>query len=260
MKSQTDIIDAFSSAGVVKTTYPFTQLIVRAIMAGAFIALGGLLSVVASAGFTDNASLQKIASGLTFPIGLLLTVVFGAELFTGNCAVLVPGVASRKINYRDLLTNWLLVWLGNFIGALIIVGIMVVGSGTLDNDPFASLIEKIASTKSSLDASPAFWRAIGCNWLVCLGVWLAMCSDTLSGKAVGCWIPVGAFVILGFEHCIANMFFIPAGMILSEGGINLGALMHNLLPVTAGNIVGGTLFVGMLNTWLYRRKEVKKTV
>ena len=258
MKSQTDIIDSFTSAGVVKTTYPFTQLIVRAAMAGAFIALGGLLSVVASAGFADNASLQKIVSGLTFPIGLLLTVIFGSELFTGNCAVLVPGVASRRVSYKSLFTNWTLVWLGNFIGALIIVGIMGIGSGTLDNEPFASAITKIAAAKSSLAPSPAFWRAIGCNWLVCLGVWLAMCGDTLPAKALGCWIPVGAFVILGFEHCVANMFFIPAGMLLSDVGIDLAALMHNLIPVTIGNIVGGTLFVGMLNTWLYSKTPSRK--
>lgn len=254
MKSQQQIVGDLVGVGVAKTAYPPMQKFVRTLMAGAFIALGGILSVVASAGFADNPSAQKIVSGLAFPIGLLLTVVFGAELFTGNCAVLMPGAIRGRLSVGQVIGNLAAVWAGNFVGALAVVALMVMGSGLLDAAPFSSVIVKMADMKVSLDPMTAFWRGIGCNWLVCLAIWLALTSDSLVGKAVGCWIPVVAFVILGLEHSVANMFFIPAGMYVS-GCWDFAALVGNLLPVTLGNIVGGSLFVGCLATWLYRPKE-----
>lgn len=254
MKSQQQIISGLIETGVAKVAYPPMPKMVRMILAGAFIALGGILSVIASAGFADNPSAQKVMSGLAFPIGLLLTVVFGAELFTGNCAVLMPAALKRRLSVKDVAFNLLSVWLGNFVGALAVVGLLVIGSGLLDVQPFASAIMKLADVKMSLDPLTAFWRGIGCNWLVCLAIWLALTSESLGGKALGCWIPVAAFVILGLEHSVANMFFIPAGMYVA-GEWCLDGLVLNLLPVTLGNIVGGALFVGCLYAWLYRPEE-----
>lgn len=253
MKSQPEIIALLEKSGVVKTSYPIGHFTLRAVLAGAFIALGAILSIVASTSFSANPSLQKVMSGLTFPIGLVLTVVFGAELFTGNCAALFPALADKRIAAGAVASNWFKAWLGNFLGALIVVGLCVVGGSTLSTEPFSSAVIKIADTKIALDPLTAFWRGIACNWLVCLGVWLSMTSDSLGGKVIGCWLPVAAFVILGFEHCIANMFFIPAGMYQS-GVLDIAGLFHNLVPVTLGNIVGGALFVGIPYTWLFRQK------
>lgn len=254
MKSQQQIISGLRDAGVAKVAYPPMRKMVRMILAGAFIALGGVLSVVASAGFADNPSAQKVMSGLAFPIGLLLTVVFGAELFTGNCAVLMPAALKSRLSVKDVALNLVMVWIGNFVGAIAILGLLVIGGGLLDTDPFASAIVKLADMKMSLEPMTAFWRGVGCNWLVCLAIWLALTSDTLGGKALGCWIPVAAFVILGLEHSVANMFFIPAGMYVG-GEWCLDGLLRNLLPVTLGNFIGGALFVGCLYAWLYKPDE-----
>lgn len=252
MISQTDIIRNLEKSGVTKTSYSIGPFTIRAVLAGAFIALAGLLSVISSSGFTDNPSLTKLVSGVTFPIGLVLTVVFGAELFTGNCAALYPAIKAKKIDKRSVIFNLIGAWIGNFLGALIIIGICIIGGGCLNAEPYASGIIKIAEMKMSLEPMTAFWRGIGCNWLVCLAVWLSLSSDSLGGKVIGCWLPVAAFVITGFEHCIANMFFIPAGMVL-KGTIDYAGLFHNLIPVTLGNIIGGALFVGIPFTWLNRR-------
>lgn len=252
MLSQKTVITNLETSGVAKTNYSFGIFLLRAILAGAFIALGGILSVVASAGFSDNPSLQKIVSGLTFPIGLVLTVIFGAELFTGNCAVLFPALSAKRIVVGAMAANLVGTWIGNFLGALLIVGLCVAGSATLSAEPFSTAIVKTATVKMALDPLTAFCRGMACNWLVCLGVWLSLTSETFLGKVVGCWIPVAAFVILGFEHCIANMFFIPAGL-YQMGVLDLGGLFHNLIPVTLGNILGGALFVGIPYTWMSRK-------
>lgn len=258
MKSQQQIIGELAGVGVAKVAYSPVEKLARTAMAGAFIALGGILSVVASAGFADNPSAQKVMAGLAFPIGLLLTVVFGAELFTGNCAVLVPGVAANRLKAWQMAVNLTWVWLGNFVGALVVLGLLVVGGGVLDADPYATVIVKMSQMKADLPPLTAFCRGVGCNWLVCVAIWLALTSDSLIGKALGCWIPVAAFVVLGLEHSVANMFFIPAGMYVA-GAWDWGGLASNLWAVTLGNIVGGTLFVGCLYTWLYspKRRELR---
>ena len=254
MKSQQQIIGELAGVGVAKAAYRPMEKLVRTVLAGAFIALGGILSGVASAGFAANPSAQKVMSGLAFPIGLLLTVGFGAELFTGNCAVLMPAALKKRLSAVQVICNLAVVWIGNFVGAAAVVGLFVIGGGLLDAEPFSSAMAALSKLKVSLPPLTAFWRGIGCNWLVCLAIWLALTSDSLVGKAVGCWIPVAAFVVLGLEHSVANMFFIPAGMYVS-GVWDFGGLAANLIPVTLGNIAGGALFVGCLYAWLYGAKD-----
>ncbi|MDE5786237.1 MAG: formate/nitrite transporter family protein, partial [Duncaniella sp.] len=211
LRTPGEILDLSVSAATRKaalTRRPIL-LLTLAIMAGAFIALGGALSIMAGWGFADvaaNPSLQKILSGLTFPIGLVLTVILGAELFTGNNAMMMPALMQRRVTATDVAVNWVSVWTGNFIGALLFGFLLIKATGTLDASPYRESLISMAQTKASLPWLTTLLRGIGANWLVCLAVWLAMSADTLGGKVLGCWIPVATFVILGYEHCVANMF------------------------------------------------------
>lgn len=229
-------------------------LLTLAMMAGAFIALGGALSIMAGWGFADvqaNPSLQKLLSGLTFPIGLVLTVILGAELFTGNNAMMMPAFMQGKVTGKDVAVNWIAVWSGNFLGALLFGFLLIKATGTLDASPYRESLIGMAQTKASLPWLTTLLRGIGANWLVCLAVWLAMSADSLGGKVIGCWIPVAAFVILGYEHCVANMFFLPTAMMLGAD-IAAPALWSNLFWATIGNILGGALFVGCLHAYVHR--------
>lgn len=235
------------------------RLGVLSVLAGAYISLGALLSVIIGFGFPEttaaNPSMQKILSGLVFPIGLTLIVVLGGELFTGNNALLMPGLTTGRIKPLETVWNWTAVWLGNFVGALLFMYILVTIPGMMSADPWHSAIIRMAEAKVSMPWLTVFTKAIGANWCVCLAVWLALSGKTLGEKTLGCWIPVFAFVALGYEHCIANMFFIPCGM--AEGAdVSIGALFFdNLVPATLGNIVGGALLVGCVHSWLHLKKS-----
>lgn len=232
------------------------RLLLLSILAGAFIALGGALSVVVGSGMPSEVpGLQKLASGLMFPIGLVLVVVLGAELFTGNNALLIPGLMSRKISWGRLWAQWGAVYVGNFVGALFFAYVLFHLAG-LDQTPYiGKAISGIAETKTSLSPLAIICKAIGANWCVCLAVWLALAGRTLVDKVVGCWIPVMAFVALGFEHCIANMFFIPAGMFAGAEVTLNDFVVGNLIWSTIGNIIGGAIFVGAVHTWLHREQQ-----
>lgn len=230
------------------------RVAVLSICAGAYISLGALLSIIVGYGFPEiaasNPGLQKILSGLTFPVGLLLIVVLGGELFTGNNALLMPGVVSCRFGWRSVLTNWIIIWIFNFVGALIFIAVFLWGGEVL-SAPWSDNVAQLATAKVSMSWWTVFFKAIGANWCVCLAVWLALTGKTLVEKILGCWIPVTVFVALGFEHCIANMFFIPAGM-LSGAPVTIGQMFTaNLIPATLGNVVGGALLVGVLFSWLH---------
>lgn len=238
------------------------RLIMLSAAAGAFIALGGILSLVIGSGFPGagaaNPSLQKLLSGLVFPTGLLLVVVLGAELFTGNNALLIPPMRNSHISLPAVLRNWAIVWLGNFAGALLVAWLLVYMAGLTAPEPYHSAIIRTAETKATLPWLTVFLRGIGANWCVCLAVWLALAGHTLTEKAVGCWVPVAAFVMLGYEHCVANMFFIPCGM-LEGADVSVAQLfLSNLVPATLGNIVGGALFVGIVHGYARIRPQAGK--
>lgn len=262
VKTPAEVLDRALAAGekkVALTRSDFSKLIVLSILAGAYIALGGVLSLIAGYGFPEatalNPSLQRLLSGATFPIGLILVVVLGAELFTGNNAMLMPLYMKRGCTIGDIALNWTAVWCGNLVGALIVGYFLVYLSGLTAADPYHSAIVGIAEAKVSMPQYVVFLKAIGANWCVCLAVWLAMSGNTLAEKMAGCWFPVFAFVALGYEHSIANMFFIPLGML---EGAEVGAweaIWCNLIPATIGNIIGGALLVGAVYTYLH---EIKK--
>lgn len=234
------------------------RLAVLAILAGCYIALGGTLSLITGYGMgatASNPGLQKLVSGATFPIGLILVVVLGAELFTGNNALLVPAFMRGRYGISTVIKNWTIVYLGNFVGAVAFTTVMVWCVGLTSAEPYHSAIIGIGIAKTSMPWMTVFLKGIAANWCVCLAVWLALSGKTLGDKIAGCWWPVMAFVALGYEHCIANMMYLPLAM-LEGADITVGrAIWANLIPATIGNIIGGALFVGCVHGWLHLRNE-----
>jgi len=211
---------------------------------------------------------SKILGGAAFSVGLMLVVIAGAELFTGN-NLMVSSVMMKEITFSTMLKRWGVVFLANFIGSMIIVfvfyfsGLWKTGDGAL-----GVAAVKIAYTKTALSFGEALWRGIGCNWLVCLAVWMALAARQIIGKIFAIFFPIMAFVAIGFEHSVANMYFIPTGILLMSGagfsnvpGVDPNILgwinffWRNLLPVTIGNIIGGTVFVGMSYWGAYLRPK-----
>ena len=240
--------------GVAKARADALTLFVLAVLAGAFIALGALFFMVVSTGSTLGFGVTRLLGGLSFCLGLVLVVIGGAELFTGN-NLMAMAWASRLISTREVLRNWVLVYLGNLVGGLGMVllvcwaDIASLGGGTLGETAL-----QIARGKAELDLGEAFARGILCNALVCLGVWLAMGGHSVTDKILGIAFPISAFVALGFEHSIANWFFLPYGLVLDgQGLVPVEGALRNLLAVTAGNIVGGTLLVAGVYWLAYRR-------
>ncbi|MDE6370299.1 MAG: formate/nitrite transporter family protein, partial [Duncaniella sp.] len=231
---------------------------ISACLAGAYISLGGILSMMLGFGFpgltAENPGLQKLLSGAAFPIGLILVVILGAELFTGNNAVLIPCTMQKRIRPLTVVRNWVLVYVGNLIGALAFTYFMVYRCGLTASGPWHEAAINVATAKVSMPWDVVLLKGIGANWCVCLAVWLALSGNTLFEKALGCWLPVMAFVALGYEHCIANMFFIPLGM-MEGADISVGqAIVSNFIPSTIGNIIGGALLVGAVSGYLHLRK------
>ena len=223
-------------AGVAKAHLDFLPLLTLGFLAGAFIAFGGGFYISALTGIDTITGLHRVAGGMAFSLGLILVIVGGAELFTGN-ALMVMAFVDRRITWRLLLRNWGVVFIGNTIGALAIAALF--WAGDLIQGSFADRARSIAESKFSLSFQSAFFRGILCNALVCLAVWLSFSARTAAGKVLVIVPPIAAFVALGLEHSIANLFLLPLGMIAgAEGG--LGSVMLNILPVTLGNIVGGT--------------------
>lgn len=261
INTPSQIADASLTAGDAKvelTRRAPLQLTVRSILAGAFIAFGGTLSVTIGYGFPEisaaNPGLQKLLCGAMFPIGLILVVVLGAELFTGNNALMMPPYMRGRATARDIAANWTIVYLGNLVGAVLFTWLLVASVGLFDKAPYDTAITSIAQAKLSMTWMTVFLKGIGANWCVCLGVWLAIAGKTLVEKALGCWLPVMAFVALGYEHSIANMFYIPAAM-MQGCDINVWeAIRDNFIPATLGNIVGGALLVGCVHTYLHLKK------
>ncbi|MBO5271343.1 MAG: formate/nitrite transporter family protein [Muribaculaceae bacterium] len=251
VNSPKEVINAAVEVGKTKvgiSSGNYGKLAVLSMLAGVYIAFGGILSLVIGFGFPEitagNPSLQKLLSGCMFPIGLILVVLLGAELFTGNNALLIPAYMKKHYGVWPVVKNWILVYIGNFVGAMAFTYFLVYLCGLTAADPYHSAIIKVAEAKASMSWGMVFLKGIGANWCVCLAVWLALSSRSFVGKMAGCWLPVMAFVALGYEHSIANMFFIPLGMMEGANVEVMQAITTSFIPATLGNIVGGALFVG----------------
>jgi len=256
-KIPSEIAGSCCTIGKAKTEARWDKVLVLAFLAGAYIAFGSQLAVTAAAGAPwpeQFPGIQRLIFGAVFPVGLMLVVIAGSELFTGNC--MLPTIACLRGDgkWLGLVRNCTIVYIGNFIGSVFCAYFLAVATGLLMKSPWIDYITSIAQAKCGLSFAQAFWRGVGCNWLVCLAIWLAASSEDITGKIFGIQFPIMAFATLGFEHSVANMFFIPAA-IFATGAVTWPAfLLNNLLPVTLGNIVGGAVFVAMLYWWVYLKK------
>ena len=255
-KSPVDTAKAISGTAGAKDSAKIDNVIILSFLAGAYIAFGGLLAVVASAGMLKAGAplgLEKFVFGAVFPVGLIIVVLAGSELFTGNVMFMTLGVLDGSASIGGLVKNWVISWIFNFVGALFVAYVLAFMGGIAPTDtaaPAYAISAKamaVAAGKVTMPFEVALIKGIGCNWLVCLAVWLANASDDIIGKIFGIWFPIMAFVCIGFEHSVANMFFIPLGMFLGAEGVNWATIIiNNLIPVTIGNIIGGGLFVACI--------------
>jgi formate transporter len=249
--------------GVAKASMRADRMLVLAVLAGSFIGLGALFSTVVTAGGGSAPGVTRLLGGLVFSLGLILVVVSGAELFTGN-TLIVMSVAGRRLPVMRLLRCWAIVYVGNAAGA-IATAALVVWSGRLDDPAIAARAGEIANAKTSLTVPHAFFSAVLANALVCLAVWMAMSARTVTDKVMAIVPPVTAFVAIGLEHSIANLYFVPVALLdRAWGGSAIPAsenltwsrfLSHNLIPTTAGNIVGGAVLVGLVYWFVYLRRR-----
>ncbi len=259
--------------GVGKTTSPWLSVLVLGILAGAYIGFGGMLATTVSFDMAAHLGVgfTKFMTGAVFSLGLMLVIIAGAELFTGNNLMISSAIA-REITLGRMLERWALVYAANFIGSILIALLFVFsGLWRLSEGALGAAAVKIAYGKVNLPFIQALLRGVGCNWLVCLAVWMALAARQTIGKIFAIFFPIMGFVALGFEHSVANMYFIPTGILLRLlGGVSaptgvapeslswLSFLWKNLLPVTIGNIIGGVVFVGMSYWSAYLRPSGQK--
>lgn len=252
-----DIANQISKIGVSKARAPFRSLVVLGLLGGLYIGFGGALATLV---LTDNGlgfGLSRFVAGLAFSLGLIMLVVGGGELFTGNNLMMVA-CANRSISWFAAGRNWILTYPANAAGALALAYAIHL-SGILQGGNMKTTAVNIAEAKVHLSASSAFVRGILCNMLVCLAVWLSISARSVEGKAVVIMFPIGAFVALGFEHCIANFYIIPVGM-FSGAEIELHEFIFNVAIVTAGNTVGGAVIAAAYyNVFLRTSREVDRT-
>ena len=230
-----EIANLVEAAGVAKARLPMVQMATLAVLAGVFIGLGAAAFTQTMTGVDASLGPVRILGGAVFSLGLILVIVGGAELFTGN-ALMVMAAVDRRISLGALGRSWLIVYLGNFAGALILAAMFYL-AGAFDGD-MGQTARAIAQAKVALEPSEAFIRGILCNMLVCLAVWLTLAARTVTGKVLAILWPITCFVALGLEHSVANMYLIPQGM-LAGASVGLGAFAENLALVTLGNIIGG---------------------
>ncbi|MFI5226849.1 MAG: formate transporter FocA [Candidatus Limnocylindrales bacterium] len=258
--------------GVRKAHLDAVSTFALAVLAGAFIALGAIFATTVSAGGSALPyGIVRLLAGVTFSLGLILVIVGGAELFTGN-TLIVMAWASRKVRTRLLLRNWLIVYVGNFVGATATaVVVFISGQYTFGAGAVGAAALATGNAKAGLDFLPAVALGMMCNALVCLAVWLAFSARTTTDRILAIVPPIAAFVASGFEHSVANMYFIPAALLIRNDAPasfwtaigktpadypNLtmqGFLGGNLLPVTIGNIIGGAVMVGIVYWFIYLR-------
>ncbi|MGA9098884.1 MAG: formate/nitrite transporter family protein [Methanotrichaceae archaeon] len=285
-KVPAEITKASIASGCTKCTMAWQKLLILGFLAGAYIAFGALLSEIVAGGLSNGtitaangdiwkialpAGLVKFATGAVFPVGLMLVVIGGAELFTGNCLFAPISVLNSEASFKGLVKNWTIVYIANIIGSIFVAYFLAYKCGFFSAMPWAGWAATVANTKCGLDFTTAFLRGIGCNWLVCLSIWLAISAEDIIGKILAIWFPIMAFVTIGFEHSVANMFFIPLGLFVANDpaiATNLATakvatanligatgwynfIVTNLIPVTLGNIVGAVLFVAALYWYVY---------
>lgn len=257
MLSPSEICDEVVNVGIKKGNSSTTQLIILGILAGMFIALGAFAASMFSHSI-ENPGIQKFTAGVVFPVGLILVLICGGELFTGNTLIIVA-MYEKKINLKQVLRNWIIVYLANFIGAFI-VAFLVLNSGLLgaNGGKLGGYVINGAIYKGGLSFVKSITSGILCNILVCVALWGAYAAKDISSKILIIWFPVMTFVVSGFEHSVANMYYFSVGILAKTDAslvkasylgdklqyLDFTHAITNLIPVTLGNIIGGSLFVG----------------
>lgn len=239
-----------SEAAEFKVNRKFLKILVSSMLAGLFIGLGyfGYIVITANAGI--DLGLSKFIGGLVFSVGIVMVIIAGADLFTGNCLVMF-GVVTKKVKFSSVVTHLLVVLLGNFIGALFLVFLVYYSNtpGQLD----IIVINRIANAKMNLSFSEAIFRGILCNILVAIGVYMSYAAKNVTGKILGAVFPVMVFVILGFEHSVANMFILPLSGMYQDISI-VSMLFNNLIPVILGNFIGGGILLPFAYYFIYLKE------
>lgn len=259
--SPREIANKVETIGVAKARLPLLTMWLLAMLAGAFVGLGALYFTLVRSDPSLGFATAQVLGGVVFSLGLLLVVVAGAELFTGN-NLLAMAWADGKITTREVLRNWGVVALGNLVGAIGLAALVFLsGHGNANGGAVAETVVKIAAAKVELPFWTAFFRGVLCNVLVCMAVWMAIAGRSVVDKAIAIVFPISAFVAAGFEHSVANMYFIPLAMMFQAFGgvaepwpaITLGGFIGNLVPVILGNLVGGSVLVGLVYWVIYVR-------
>lgn len=271
MNSPAEVAKLYVQAGKAKVNLPIGRMFVLALLAGAFIAFGGVGATTVAVSI-PLASVGKFVGAAVFPGGLTMVLCAGSELFTGNCLLTIP-LLEKEIKVRQMLKNWIVVYIGNLIGAIIIAAICVYGhQASLFNNGMAVSMISTAAAKTAMPFSDAVLKGIACNFLVCIAVWIGgFAAKSVGGKLAGLFFPIMMFVGCGFEHSIANMYYIAAGLFAktnavyaaaaTEAGVNFAHLnwvtyfTKNLIPVTLGNIIGGAVCVGCAYWYVYLKKQ-----
>jgi formate/nitrite transporter len=270
-----ELAQSFVGVGVGKACLPIRKMILLGILAGVYIGFAAHLATTVATGWTIGGQpalfgLQKFFIGAVFSVGLMLVIIPGSELFTGNNLMTVA-LCHGKLSFGGILRNWIPVYLSNLVGSIILAWMIASASGLLNGNVGGTAINIALGKVAAADGHnfAFFFRAIGCNFLVCLAVMMAIAAKDITGKIWGIFFPIMAFVTSGFEHCVANMYFIPAGIFAKAfpaaveasgktpeqlAGLNWGTMWsNNLVAVTFGNIVGGAIFVGVVYYFLYVR-------
>ncbi len=259
--SPAQIAEKIEQVGVSKARLPLLQMVLLGMLAGAFISLGALYFVLVASDATLGFAASRVLGGVVFSLGLLLVVVAGAELFTGN-NLLMMAWADGRISSYALLRNWVVVCAANFAGAAgMALLVWLSGHPAMNDSRVAALVVTLASAKCAAPLAALFWKGVLCNILVCLAVWMAMAGRSVTDKFVAIVFPISAFVAAGFEHSIANMYLIPLAMLLQDSvppalvlpALGVAGLLRNLAAVIAGNILGGSVLVALVYYLIYRR-------
>lgn len=256
-----EIAERVQSVGVTKARLPLLTQLVLGTLAGGFIGLGALYFTIVASDATLSFAASRLLGGLAFSLGLILVVVAGAELFTGN-NLQVMAWAGGRITTVELVRNWIIIYFGNFVGSMgLVVLVLLSEHWRMNGEAVGITAVKIAAAKAALPFWEAFFRGVLCNILVCLAVWLALAGRSVVDKIFAIIFPISAFVAAGFEHSIANMYFIPLGILVHQQlpaaalpAVSWAGLISNLIPVTLGNIVGGGGMVAAVYYLVYCRR------
>eukprot|EP00743_Colponemidia_sp_Colp-15_P002218 GILK01002404.1.p1 GENE.GILK01002404.1~~GILK01002404.1.p1 ORF type:complete len:335 (+),score=41.80 GILK01002404.1:72-1076(+) len=254
---QSEVEKTLVNIGVKKSKTPILKLCYLGVLAGFFIGIAGIASLAVAGGFSKDLraahpAIAKLMIGFIFPMGIEFIVIFGGELFTGNNMVLLVACLAKKVDVKHLLENWVLVLITNFCGACLTAYLFGYLTNYFTDEPFNSYVTGLAVSKTSQNFGVVLLRAIPCNVLVCMSILFGLSARDMTGKLLGLWLPIFGFAIAGFEHCVANCFFIPLGMMYGAN-VSVGDfVVKNLIPVVIGNVIGGGLLIGGSEYYLYK--------